>query len=147
MKHVPNGREESLTAWGWDPRTQKKPARDRDPRTREKEHGQQQADEVLLRIPEQPSVTEQREREACADVPEDVPQSENVDEFLPMVQEGRGRLHARSNPEVPAEQQWDSEAQGPEHDGAHLEQVTCLPSRAQTCSRQPAASTQSPGQS
>ena len=100
--------------------------------TREKEHGQQQADEVLLKIPDQPSVT--KHREACADVPEDVPQGENVDEngsgesqeFLPKVQEGRGRMHARSNPEVPAEQQWDAGAQGPEHDGAYLEQVTCL---------------------
>ena len=79
-------------------------------------------------------MTKQRERESCADVPEDVPQSENVDEkgsgesreSLPKVQEGRGRMHARSNPEVPAEQQWDSEAQGPEHDGAYLEQATCL---------------------
>ena len=71
---------------------------------------------MLLRIPEQPSVTKQREREACADVPEDVPQSENVDvkasgesqELLPMVHEGR--VHARSNTEVPAEQQWDAES-------------------------------------
>ena len=39
---------------------------------------------------------------------------------------GVGRVHARSNPKVPAEQQWDAEAQGPEHDGAFLEQVTCL---------------------
>ena len=53
-------------------------------------------------------MTEQQ-REAGADVPEDVPQSENVDE-TPKVQERRGRMHARSNPEVPAEQQWD----GPE---------------------------------
>ena len=81
----------------------KKPARD-DP-SREKEHGQQQADEVLLKIPEQPSVTKQREREACADVPEDVPQSENVDEkgsgesreLLPKVQEGRALcMHGRT---------------------------------------------------
>ena len=104
----------------------KNPARDRDPRTREKEHGQQQADEVLLRIPKQPSATEQRERESCADVPEDVPQSENVDEFLPKVQEGRGCMHARSNVEVTAEHQCDSEAQGPEHDGAYFEQAICF---------------------
>ena len=47
-------------------------------------------------------------------------------ELLPKVQEGRGRMHARSNPEVPANQQWDSEAQGSEHNGAYFEQVTCL---------------------
>ena len=137
MKHVPSGREESKTARGWDPRTHKETSqgsRDRDPRTREKEHGQQQADGVLLKIPEQPSVTKQREREACADFPEDVPQSGNVDEkwsgesreLLPKVQEGRGRMLARSIPEVPAEQQWDAKAQGPEHSRAYLEQVTCL---------------------
>ena len=34
-------------------------------------------------------------------------------------------FHAQSNPKVPAEKQWDAEAQGPEHDGAFLEQVTC----------------------
>ena len=33
----------------------------------------------------------------------------------------RRRMHARSNPKVPAEQQWDTEAQGPEHHGAYLE--------------------------
>ena len=103
----------------------KKPARDRDPRPGEKKHGQQQADEVLLRVPERPGVTKQQEKEACADVPEDVPQCKSW-EFLPKVQEGRGRMHARSNPEVPAKQQWDSEAQGPEHNGAYLKQVTCL---------------------
>ena len=47
-------------------------------------------------------------------------------ESRPEVQEGRGRMHARSNLKVPAEQQWDAEAQGPEHNGAYLEQVTCL---------------------
>ena len=36
------------------------------------------------------------------------------------------RKHARSNPKVPAEQQWDTEAQGPQHHGAYLEPVTCL---------------------
>ena len=73
-------------------------------------------------------MTKQQEKEACADVPEDVPQSESW-ELLPKVQVGRGRMHARSNPEVPevpAKQQWDSEAQGSEHNGAYFEQVTCL---------------------
>ena len=50
-------------------------------------------------------MTEQQ-REAGADVPEDVPQSENVDEravkcapgVTPEVQEGRDRMRARSNP-------------------------------------------------
>ena len=46
-------------------------------------------------------------------------------EPLGEVQEGHGRVHAWSNPKVPAEQQWNVEAQGPEHDGAYLEQVTC----------------------
>ena len=67
----------------------------------------------------------QREREACANVPEDVPQGKNVvqkgsgesRELVPKA--GRGRMHARSN----------AKAQGPEHDGAHLEQVTCLRNR------------------
>ena len=83
----------------------------------------------------------QCDQAAGADVPEDVPQgvktdpqSENVDEKAsgespetpPEVQEGRGRMRARSNPKVPAELQWDAEAQGPEHDGAYFEQVTCL---------------------
>ena len=36
------------------------------------------------------------------------------------------RMHARSNTKVPAEQQWDTEAQGPECHGAYLEPVTCL---------------------
>ena len=31
--------------------------------------------------------------------------------------ERRRRMHARSNPKVTAEQQWDTEAQGPEHHG------------------------------
>ena len=30
-------------------------------------------------------------------------------------------MHGRT-PKVPAEQQWDAEAQGPEHDGAYLQQ-------------------------
>ena len=47
-------------------------------------------------------------------------------ESLPEVQEGRDRMHARSNPKVLVEEQWNAEAQGPEHDGAYLEQVTCL---------------------
>ena len=59
---------------------------------------------------EQPSVTKQREREACADVPEDVPQSEDVGEkgsgesreSPPETQEGRGRVHARSMPRSPS---------------------------------------------
>ena len=38
----------------------------------------------------------------------------------------RRRMHARSNPKVPAEKQWDTEAHGPEHHGAYLEQATCL---------------------
>ena len=49
-----------------------------------------------------------QQRETGADVPQGVktdPQSENVEE---------------------TEQQWDAAAQGPEHDGAYLEQVTCL---------------------
>ena len=33
-------------------------------------------------------------------------------------------MHARSNPKIPAEQRWDAEAQGLEHDGAYLEHVT-----------------------
>ena len=83
---------------------------------------------------EQPSVTEQQ-REAGADVPGDGSTDENVDEreesnefreSLPEIQEGRGRMHARSNPKVPVEQQWDAEAQGPEHDGSYLEQLKCL---------------------
>ena len=41
-------------------------------------------------------------------------------------QEGRGHVHARSNPKVPAEQQWDAEAHGPEHDGAYLKPVARL---------------------
>ena len=38
----------------------------------------------------------------------------------------RRRVHARSNPKVPAEPQWDTEAQGPEHHGAYLEPMTCF---------------------
>ena len=126
MKHVPHGREQERKQPGVGTQGPiKKPTRDPDPRTLEKEHGQQLAEEVSLRVPERPSVTKQQEKEACAEVPEGVPQSESR-ELLPKVQEGRGRMHARLNPEVPAEQQWDSEEQGPEHNGAYFEQVTCL---------------------
>ena len=52
-----------------------------------------------------------------ADVPEDVPQSENVDETR------RSRKTSpyacTVEPKVPAEQRWDTEAQGPEHHGAY----------------------------
>ena len=47
-------------------------------------------------------------------------------ESHPDVQEGHDRMRARSDPRVPAEQQWEAEAQGPEHDGAHFEPATCL---------------------
>ena len=67
-------------------------------------------------------------------------QSENVDE---RESEGRGRMHARSNPEVPAEQQRDAKAQGPEHDGAYLEQVDMFEMRERESSDVlPAASSQ-----
>ena len=44
-------------------------------------------------------------------------------------------MHARSDLKVPGEQQWEAEAQGPEHDGAYLEPATCLRRslKAQTC--------------
>ena len=99
-----------------------------------KEHSQQQADsyEVLLKEVKSARATQcdRAAKRSGADVPEDVPQSETVDErgvtgVTLEVQEGR-RMHARSNPKVPAEQQWDAEARGPEHDGAYLEQRTCL---------------------
>ena len=85
---------------------------------------------MLLKVEKSARVTQcdRAAKEAGADVPEDAPQGENVDEkgsgesreSPTEVQEGRGRMHARSNPKVPAEQQWDAEAQGPEHDGAYL---------------------------
>ena len=43
-----------------------------------------------------------------------------------MVKERHDCMHARSDPKVPAEQQWEAEAKGPEHIGAYLEQATCL---------------------
>ena len=47
-------------------------------------------------------------------------------ESPPEVQEGHDRMRKRSVPKVPAEQQWEVEAQGPEHVDAYLEQRTCL---------------------
>ena len=97
--------------------------------------------EALLKVVKSVTSTQCDHAAAGADVAEDVPQgvktdpqSENVDETgsgeswesPPEVQEGRGRMHAGSNPKVPAKQQWDAEAQAPEHDGAYFEQVTCL---------------------
>ena len=112
----------------------KKKARVGTQRPSKKEHSQQQADiyEVLLKEVKSARATQcdRAAKRSGADVPEDVPQSENVDErgvtgVTLEVQEGR-RMHARSNPKVAAEQQWDAEARGPEHDGAYLEQRTCL---------------------
>ena len=113
------------------PRTHEETARVGTPGPMIKEHSQQQADkyEVLLKVVKSARVTQ-----AVADVPEDGPQSENADEkgsgelqeSPPEVQEGRGHMLARSNAIDPAVQQWDAEAQGPEHDGAYLEQETCL---------------------
>ena len=40
--------------------------------------------------------------------------------------EGHDRIHAWTDPRVPVEQQWEEEAQGPEHDGENFEQRTCL---------------------
>ena len=53
----------------------------------------------------------------------------------PEVQERRDRMHVRSDLKVPAEQQWEADAQGSEHDGAYLEPATCLRRsvKAQTC--------------
>ena len=51
-----------------------------------------------------------------ADVPEDLPQSENVDETRRSRKDVAVCMHGRT-PKVPAEQQWDTEAQGPEHHG------------------------------
>ena len=67
MKHVPHGREESKQ-----PGVETQgPINDQPGTGTQEEHGQQQADEVLLEVSEQPSVTKQRERGACADVPEE----------------------------------------------------------------------------
>ena len=73
-----------------------------------------------------------QQSEAGADVSEDVRQrwmregSNESREVTPEVQEGRDRMHARSNSKVPAEQPCGAEAQGLEHDGACLEPVTRL---------------------
>ena len=68
MKHAPNGREESKTARDWDPRTHETRASPTAGKYKE--------------FTKQPRVTAETKQRGIvgADVPEVVPQSENVDE-------------------------------------------------------------------
>ena len=99
MKHAPSGREEGKTARDWDPKSI---------------HEETQCDETA----------ETKQREEWVHQFQNVPLSENVDE----TQKSRKlrRMHAWSNPKIPAEQQWNTETQTPEHHEAYLEQATCL---------------------
>ena len=124
MKHVPNGREKKKQPGMLTQGPNDKTARAGIPELMKKEHSQQQADKYECDQAAKEKRVQMFHRVRMRMRRGQVSPGSHPPLPPPEVQEGRDRIRRRSNPEVPAEQQWDAEARGPKHDGAYVEQVT-----------------------